>query len=114
MLNAQGVPSIARIVAVADAANPPLLQPFNGLQYIASYPDLIQNLGANAAAGAAHYQRFGLAEGRVPDSFNARQYLVNNPDLQRAFGNDLDAATAHYITYGYAKGRNDKAPPTGH
>ncbi len=114
VLNGQGVPSVARIVAVADAANPPLLPAFDGLEYIASYPDLIRVLGANAAAGTQHYQLYGQAEGRVPNSFNAFQYLANYPDLKAAFGTNLEAARVHYITYGYAEGRTDKPPPTGH
>ena len=114
VLDAQGVPSIARIVAVADAASPPLLPAFDGLEYIASYPDLIRALGADAAAGTRHYQLYGQAEGRVPASFDARQYLANYADLRAAFGTNLTAARSHYITYGYREGRTDKAPPTGH
>ena len=114
VLDGQGVPSISRIVAVADAASPPLLPAFDGLEYIASYPDLIRAFGANAAAGAQHYQLHGQAEGRVPDSFDARQYLANYADLRAAFGPSLPAARAHYITYGYNEGRTDKAPPSGH
>ena len=105
---------MARIVAVADAANPPQLAAFDSLEYIASYPDLIQAFGVNAAAGAEHYQLYGQAEGRVPDSFDAAQYLANYADLRAAFGNDLDAAAAHYIASGYSEGRTDKAPLTGY
>ena len=65
-------------------------------------------------AGAVHYQQYGQAEGRVPDSFDVRQYLANYADLRAAFGTDRDAAAAHFITYGYYEGRTDKAPPTGH
>jgi hypothetical protein len=114
VLNGGGVPSISRIVSVADAAHQPMLPAFDGLTYIASYPDLIRAFGANAAAGAQHYQFYGRAEGRVPASFDARQYLANYADLRAAFGGDLDAAAAHFITYGYYEGRNDKAPATGH
>jgi hypothetical protein len=114
VLNAQGVPSMARIVSVANAANPPVLQPFDGLEYIASYPDLIAAFGANAAAGTQHYVAMGQSEGRVPSSFNAHQYLANYPDLQAAFGTNLTAARVHYITFGYFEGRTDKAPPTGY
>lgn len=83
--------------------------PFDGLQYIASYGDLIAALGANAAAGARHYQQFGRAEGRSPDSFNEMQYLANYADLRAAFGSDTRRATIHYILYGYAEGRTDHA-----
>lgn len=114
VLDAQGVPSMGRIVSVASAANPPVLQPFDGLEYIASYPDLIAAFGANAAAGTQHYVAMGQSEGRVPSSFNAHQYLANYPDLQAAFGTNLTAARIHYITFGYFEGRTDKAPPTGY
>ena len=114
VLDAQGVPSIARIVAVAAAGNAPTLPAFDGLEYIASYPDLIRAFGADRAAGERHYQVFGKAEGRVPNSFNARQYLANYKDLQRAFGTDLQAAARHFITFGLREGRTDKAPPTGY
>ena len=114
VLNAQSVPSIARIVSVANAATPPTLQPFDGLEYIASYPDLIRAFGANAAAGTQHYLTNGQAAGRVPDSFNAHQYLANYADLRAAFGTNLAAARIHYITHGYFEGRTDKAPPTGY
>jgi hypothetical protein len=81
----------------------------NGLQYIASYPDLIRSLGANEAAGQQHYLQFGQAEGRIPDLFNEVQYLAKYPDLQAAYGTDTRAATIHYILYGFAEGRTDKA-----
>ena len=32
-----------------------MAQKFDGLQYIASYPDLIEAFGADAAAGRQHY-----------------------------------------------------------
>ena len=35
----------------------------NGLEYIASYPDLIAAFGANAAAGVQHYETNGAAGG---------------------------------------------------
>ena len=87
----------------------PTLCNIDGLEYIASYPDLIQAYGADAAAGQRHYAQYGQYEGRVPDLFNAVQYLANYPDLQTAFGNDLQAARIHYIQYGYYEGRTDLA-----
>ena len=80
----------------------------DGLQYIASYPDLIRAFGANATAGVQHYQQYGQAEGRSPDSFNEAQYLANYGDLRAAFGADGTAATVHYIQNGLAEGRTDK------
>ena len=48
---------------------------FDGLQYIASNPDLIAAFGANRAAGEAHYLNFGHNEGRAVDTFSETQYL---------------------------------------
>jgi hypothetical protein len=81
--------------------------PIDGLTYIASYADLIQTLGANAAAGQQHYLQYGQAQGRKPYLFNAVQYLANYPELKAAFGSDTQAATLHYIQEGYAEGRTD-------
>lgn len=78
---------------MATATLPP---GFDGLQYIASYPDLIRALGANRAAGERHYLTAGQAEGRAPDMFDVVRYLENYPDLQAAFGTNATAATTHY------------------
>jgi arylsulfatase A-like enzyme len=86
---------------------------FDGLQYIASYPDLIRALGANRAAGERHYQQYGRAEGRSQDSFNEQQYLANYADLRAAFGSNVERATIHYITHGYYEGRTDKGTAPG-
>ena len=80
---------------------------FNGLQYIASYPDLILSLGADRYAGEKHYLNFGQAENRVIDTFDVPQYLANYSDLQAAFGTDATAATTHFIEHGYAEHRTD-------
>ncbi len=79
----------------------------DGLQYIASYLDLIQAFGANATAGQQHYGSYGRNKGRLIDDFNEAQYLANYPDLQVAFGGDTNAATIHYIQFGFAEGRSD-------
>ena len=80
------------------------------LQYIASYGDLIQAFGADAAAGERHYLQFGHAEGRLLDGFDEARYLASYSDLQAAFGTDTNAATLHFIQYGYREGRT-AAPP---
>ncbi len=98
--------AIALLVA---ALARPAFAAIDGLQYIASYPDLIRAFGADAAAGQAHYERFGRAEGRRPDTFDEQQYLANYPDLRAAFGADGTAATIHYIRQGFAERRTDKA-----
>jgi len=77
---------------------------FDALAYIASYPDLINAFGINEDAAVAHYQKSGIAEGRIA-TFNASQYLANYSDLRAVFGSDLDAAKRHYILYGYKEGR---------
>ena len=81
---------------------------FNSLQYIASYDDLTQFVGADVNRGATHYITRGAAEDRVAD-FDAIQYLKNYGDLQLAFGGDVEAATIHYIQNGFNEGRTDDA-----
>ena len=54
-----------------------MAQKFDGLQYLASYPDLIEAFGADAAAGRQHYLQFGQHEGRRTDTFDEKQYLKN-------------------------------------
>ncbi len=87
---------------------PPSLPPgFDGLQYIASYTDLIVAFGADRAAGTQHFLGFGQSEGRAADRFAETQYLKNYGDLQTAFATDVDAATRHFIQFGSSEGRND-------
>ncbi len=78
---------------------------FDGLQYIASYGDLIQAFGTNVAAGEQHYLNFGEDEGREADIFDEAGYLERYADLQAAFGDDTDAATRHYIEIFYNRQR---------
>lgn len=75
-----------------------------GLEYIASYPDLMNTFGTNWQAGSDHYLNYGANEGRQI-SFNSCNYLASNPDLMSAFGDDYAAAAAHYITNGRFEGR---------
>jgi Ca2+-binding RTX toxin-like protein len=77
----------------------------NGLEYIASYPDLMAALHANAAAGVTHFLNAGIFEGRQ-SSFHALDYLATYPDLMAAFGADRDAGATHYINNGYNEGRH--------
>jgi hypothetical protein len=107
ILSSDDVPSVARILQVGDIAQ---LSVYDGLEYIASYGDLIRAFGANAAAGNQHYQLSGQAEGRILDRFNVRQYLAKYPDLEAAFGTNYLAAITHFITNGYYEGRSDLAP----
>ena len=43
---------------------------FDGLDYIASYGDLINAFGTNTTLALSHYVNNGQSEGRTPDSFN--------------------------------------------
>ena len=88
---------------------PDLPDGFDGLQYIASFADLIAAFGANRAAGEQHYLDFGQGEGRAADTFSETQYLRNYGDLGAAFGTNVDLATQHFITNGLGEGRNDDA-----
>ncbi len=63
---------------------------FNGLEYIASYPDLMAAFGPNKAAGEAHYLNFGRFEGRTV-TFDALEYIASYADLRAAFGANEDA-----------------------
>ncbi|MRD55184.1 S8 family serine peptidase [Betaproteobacteria bacterium LSUCC0115] len=89
---------------IGISANQPALA-INGLEYIASYPDLIRAFGADAQAGENHYSNFGQREGRSV-KFSPAAYLAKYPDLQRAFGTDTQAATRHFIIYGFNEGRS--------
>ena len=77
---------------------------FNGLEYIASYRDLIAAFGANKAAGESHYNSNGRSEGRVV-SFDGLEYIASYADLSAAFGPNEDAGAAHYIQTGQREGR---------
>lgn len=77
---------------------------FNGLEYIASYADLIAAFGANKAAGEAHYNSIGRFEGRVV-SFDALEYIASYADLRAAFGTNEDAGAAHFIQSGRGEAR---------
>jgi hypothetical protein len=74
------------------------------LQYIASYDDLSQIFGANAAEACKHFASFGLKEGR-PVLFDGLEYIASYADLIQAFGVDAEAGAAHYISYGRSEMR---------
>src|SRR5262245_59196189 len=77
---------------------------FNGLEYIASYPDLMAAFGPNKAAGEAHYLNFGRFEGRTV-TFDALEYIASYADLRAALGANEDAGASHYITNGRFENR---------
>lgn len=83
---------------------------FDGLDYIASYSDLIaafRGAGSQQAiqdAGASHYITNGLAEGRVT-SFNALDYIASNTDLIASIGLNAEAGAMQFIQQGSTQGR---------
>jgi hypothetical protein len=87
------------VVAAVDSASP-----FQALQYIASYWDLMQAFGATGAAGFNHYVVAGFAEGRTV-TFHGLEYIASYGDLANAFGANADAGAGHYIQAGRFEGR---------
>jgi len=77
---------------------------FNGLEYIASYPDLMAAFGPNKAAGESHYLNFGRFEGRTV-TFDALEYIASYADLRAALGVNEDVGASHYITNGRFENR---------
>lgn len=77
---------------------------FDSLSYIASYADLRQAFGTDAAKGSAHFVASGIGEGRSI-VFNPLEYVASFADLRAAFGTDESAATRHYIITGANEGR---------
>ena len=94
------------VVLDTGAATPPapMAPAINGLEYIASYPDLIAAFGSNGTAGAAHFTANGQGEGRSV-SFDGLEYIASFDDLIRAFGADRDAGSMHFIHTGHGEGR---------
>jgi RTX calcium-binding nonapeptide repeat (4 copies) len=78
--------------------------PFRALEYVASYGDLVDRVGVDAAAGKSHYLAHGHAEGRQV-SFDGLQYVASHGDLIEAFGADREAGCKHYIRLGHGEGR---------
>ena len=82
---------------------------FNGLDYVASYSDLIKAFGPGASSttvqdsGAAHYITYGDHEGRTT-TFNGLDYVASYQDLIKAFGANSDAGAYHYIEHGENEG----------
>lgn len=83
---------------------------FDGLDYVASYSDLIgafRSAGSEQAvrdAGALHFIGYGANEGRTT-TFNGLDYIASFGDLIKAFGANGDAGAYHFIEAGAAEGR---------
>jgi hypothetical protein len=86
------------------------IETFDGLDYIASYNDLINafrpagSMHAVQDAGATHFIANGLQEGRST-TFNGLDYIASYGDLIAAFGVNNDAGAYHYIENGQREGR---------
>lgn len=77
---------------------------FDGLDYVASYPDLIAAfksgpLAAVQDSGATHFILSGYSEGRQT-TFNALDYIASYKDLIAAFGTNSDAGAFHFVESG--------------
>ena len=73
-----------------------------GVEYVASYTDLMNAFGANYGAGINHYLQHGQYEGRAI-TFDGLEYIASYGDLISALGVG-DGAT-HYIKAGRFEGR---------
>lgn len=78
--------------------------------YLEFNPDVAAAVAAgDFSSGLAHFQRYGLQEGRtlVSPSFNEQTYLENNPDVAATVtAGDFSSGLAHYIQFGAAEGRS--------
>jgi hypothetical protein len=74
----------------------------DALRYVASYPELIQSVGADPAAAQ---QLYASTTGSKIITFNPIAYLNKYSDIRSLYGYDTYSATIHYITTGYAQGR---------
>lgn len=93
----QGAPAAAPVPAPA--------KPLNGLEYIASYSDLMAAFGPNSELGVAHFLSAGQREGRTT-SFDALDYIASYGDLTSVFGANADAGATHFIVSGRNEGRS--------
>jgi hypothetical protein len=102
-----GVDTLTNIefVQFSDVTVPLTGLGFDGLEYLASNPDLIAAGLTTAARALAHYLASGRSEGRPLTSFDAYEYLASNPDLIAAGITTMDGAAQHYDLYGYNEHR---------
>jgi len=78
---------------------------YSSLEYIASYPDLMDAFGLDRGAAINHLAYTGTYEGRWFE-FDGLQYIASYGDLIAAFGANADSGAAHYITAGRFEGRS--------
>ncbi len=97
--------------------------PFDAAYYAMQNPDVVAVVGNDAAALEAHYNTFGVSEGRAGNAedagakgsstaatgiaaiFDAEYYAAHNPDVVAVIGNDPTALYMHFITIGVNEGR---------
>ena len=79
--------------------------PTRALEYVASHPDLVGALGADARSGQLHFERHGSVEQRAI-TFDGLDYIASYGDLIRAFGADAAAGAGHFIRAGSREGRS--------
>jgi len=78
--------------------------PFNALEYIARYRDLMAASGVNGIVGLNHFIDNGFAEGRRV-TFDSLCYIASYGDFIQSLGSDTEAAARHYVRYGAHEGR---------
>lgn len=94
---------------------------FNPLYYAATYPEVVSQVGSDAAALYNHYITIGRAEGRIPypgaargeavsgvasrifvsyGKFDPVYYAARYADVKASVGTDATALYQHYLNYG--------------
>jgi len=69
--------------------------------YHNKYPDLQKAFNHDNAKLKAHWEKYGIKEGRAcSDVLDLTFYLTNHPDLVKAFGNDYARAYEHFFRHG--------------
>ena len=78
------------------------ISPADALRYVASYPELILEIGANPTTAQ---QRYASTTTNKTLTFDPIAYLNKYSDIRTTYGYDTYNATIHYITTGYFQGR---------
>jgi hypothetical protein len=78
------------------------ISPADALRYVASYPELIEEIGADPTTAQ---QRYASTTSQKTITFDPISYLNKYSDIRTTYGYDTYNATIHYITTGYYQGR---------
>lgn len=78
------------------------ISPADALRYVASYPELIEEIGADPVTAQ---QRYASTTSQKTITFDPIAYLNKYSDIRTTYGYDTYNATIHYITTGYYQGR---------